>query len=125
MKIIFSTIVSLLCSLTLLAQENKMVVVNTDKEPIAAGKFEPTWQSLSQYKVPDWYRNAKFGIWAHWGPQCQPEQGDWYGRFMYNEDSEQYKWHVEHTKAFVPVDVSGMAVGRLSKPPKIDSVSIL
>lgn len=79
-----------------LAQENKMVVVNTSKEPIASGKFEPTWQSLSQYKVPDWYRNAKFGIWAHWGPQCQPEQGDWYARGMYEEGSEYYKWHVQH-----------------------------
>lgn len=96
MKIIFSTIVSLLCSLMVLAQENKMVVVNTNKEPIAPGKFEPTWQSLSQYKVPDWYRNAKFGIWAHWGPQCQPEQGDWYARGMYEEGSEYYKWHVQH-----------------------------
>lgn len=59
-----------------------------------AGKFEPTWQSLKEYQVPEWFRNAKFGIWAHWGPQCQPEQGDWYGRYMYHEGSEQYKWHV-------------------------------
>jgi alpha-L-fucosidase len=65
-------------------------------EPIAQGKFEPTWESLRQYKVPEWYRNAKFGIWAHWGPQCQPEQGDWYGRFMYDEGNERYKWHVAH-----------------------------
>jgi alpha-L-fucosidase len=59
-------------------------------------KFEPTWESLQQYQVPEWFRNAKFGIWAHWGPQCQPEQGDWYGRFMYDEGSEPYKWHVAH-----------------------------
>jgi alpha-L-fucosidase len=78
------------------AQSNCQIEVNTNKEPIASGKFEPTWQSLQQYEVPEWFRNAKFGIWAHWGPQCQPEQGDWYGRFMYNEGSEQYKWHVEH-----------------------------
>lgn len=31
-------------------------------------KFEPTWPSLAHYKVPEWFRNAKFGIWAHWGP---------------------------------------------------------
>jgi alpha-L-fucosidase len=77
------------------AQENKMVIVNTDKEPIAPGKFEPTWESLSQYQAPEWFRNAKFGIWAHWGPQCQPEQGDWYGRGMYNEGSWQYNFHVQ------------------------------
>jgi alpha-L-fucosidase len=63
-------------------------------KPSPVGKFEPTWPSLAQYKVPEWFRNAKFGIWAHWGPQCQPEQGDWYARFMYDEGSEQYKWHV-------------------------------
>jgi alpha-L-fucosidase len=65
-------------------------------EPMDSGKFQPTWNSLQQYKVPDWFRNAKFGIWAHWGPQCQPEQGDWYARFMYDEGSSQYKWHVAH-----------------------------
>ncbi|MDP4239080.1 MAG: alpha-L-fucosidase [Bacteroidota bacterium] len=65
-------------------------------EPIATGIFEPTWKSLEQYKVPDWFRNAKFGIWAHWGPQCQPEQGDWYARFMYAEGSREYKWSTEN-----------------------------
>ena len=46
-------------------------------------KFEPTDQSLQQYKYPDWFRDAKFGIWAHWGPQAVPRQGDWYARNMY------------------------------------------
>ncbi|HKK11631.1 MAG TPA: alpha-L-fucosidase [Flavobacteriaceae bacterium] len=78
------------------AQIDDMVIVNTDKEPIEKGKFEPTWESLQQYQTPEWFRNAKFGIWAHWGPQCQPEQGDWYGRLMYDEGSPQYKWHLEH-----------------------------
>lgn len=68
----------------------------TGSETIAAGPFMPTWESLQQYKVPDWYRNAKFGIWAHWGPQCQPEAGDWYARGMYEEGSYQYKYHLEH-----------------------------
>lgn len=45
--------------------------------------------------MPDWFRDAKFGIWAHWGPQCQPECGDWYARGMYQEGSDQYKYHVE------------------------------
>ena len=56
------------------------VVVNTSAEPVAAGKFAPTWASLKQYEVPEWFRDAKFGIWAHWGPQCQPEAGDWYAQ---------------------------------------------
>jgi alpha-L-fucosidase len=57
--------------------------------------FEPSWDSLKNYKVPEWYKDAKFGIWAHWGPQCQPERGDWYARGMYEEGSDQYKYHVE------------------------------
>ncbi|ETZ24784.1 alpha-L-fucosidase [Pedobacter sp. V48] len=57
--------------------------------------FSPTWESLRTYKVPEWYKDAKFGIWAHWGPQCQPERGDWYARGMYEEGSDQYKYHVE------------------------------
>lgn len=57
--------------------------------------FSPTWESLKNYQVPNWYRDAKFGIWAHWGPQCAPERGDWYARGMYEEGSDQYKYHVE------------------------------
>ena len=64
-------------------------------EPIAKGVFQPKWESLAQYRTPEWYRDAKFGIWAHWGPQCQPEAGDWYARGMYQEGSGQYKFHLQ------------------------------
>lgn len=57
--------------------------------------FQPTWASLAGYQVPDWFRNAKFGMWAHWGPQCQPEFGDWYAREMYMEGSAKYKYHLQ------------------------------
>ena len=60
------------------------------------GPFLPTWDSLSKYKVPSWFRDAKFGMWAHWGPQCEPEAGDWYARGMYQEGSWQYKSHLEN-----------------------------
>ncbi|TWF35230.1 alpha-L-fucosidase [Chitinophaga polysaccharea] len=62
---------------------------------MAPGPFQPSWESLEQYQVPDWFRDAKFGIWAHWGPQCQPERGDWYARGMYQEGSDQYKYHIQ------------------------------
>lgn len=63
--------------------------------PIAEGPFTADWSSLAQYQeAPDWYRDAKFGIWAHWGPQCEPERGDWYARSMYEEGSYQYKQHI-------------------------------
>lgn len=80
----------------LFAQEANLVPVGPGNEPVAPGKFTPDWESLKQYETPEWFKNAKFGIWAHWGPQCQPGQGDWYARLMYNEGSNQYKWHVEN-----------------------------
>src|SRR5665213_4587201 len=60
------------------------------------GPFQGTRKSLSNYEVPDWFRDAKFGIWAHWGPQSAIEDGDWYARNMYMEGSEQYEYHCEH-----------------------------
>src|SRR6516165_3897081 len=62
--------------------------------PIAEGPFRPTPESLQQYQYPDWFRDAKFGIWAHWGPQAVPRQGDWYAREMYEEGSGDYKDHL-------------------------------
>src|ERR1022692_2939016 len=63
---------------------------------IAPGPFQPTWDSLKQYQAPDWFRDAKFGIWAHWTAQCVPEQGDWYARQMYRQGQPQYDYHVAH-----------------------------
>ena len=80
---------------TITAQENYKVVINTSEEPIAPGKYKPTWQSLSDYQCPEWFRNAKFGIWAHWGPQCEPEYGDWFARNMYIQGNDQYKYSLE------------------------------
>ncbi len=60
------------------------------------GLFEPSWESLKQYETPEWFKDAKFGIWAHWGPQCQPEAGDWYARNMYSQGHWQYNHHLEH-----------------------------
>ena len=47
------------------------------------GPFKPSDESLKQYECPEWFRDAKFGIWSHWGPQAVPRQGDWYARKMY------------------------------------------
>ncbi|PZR32048.1 alpha-L-fucosidase [Caulobacter segnis] len=60
------------------------------------GPFQPTWESLAAgYKVPDWFRDAKLGIWAHWGPQCVPEFGDWYARQMYMQGNRFYEHHLK------------------------------
>jgi len=64
--------------------------------PIAPGPFQPAWDSLKQYNCPEWFRDAKFGIWAHWSAQCVPEHGDWYARGMYEQGSSHYNYHLEH-----------------------------
>ncbi|MGB7986370.1 MAG: alpha-L-fucosidase [Terracidiphilus sp.] len=58
--------------------------------------FAATRHALQSYQIPDWYRDAKFGIWAHWGPQSAIERGDWYARNMYIQGQEQYLYHTEH-----------------------------
>src|SRR5579862_5574307 len=60
------------------------------------GPFKPTWDSLLEYEAPEWYRDAKFGIWAHWSPQCVAEAGDWYARNIYVEGQRQYQYHLDH-----------------------------
>ncbi len=59
-------------------------------------KFEPTFESLRQFECPKWFKDAKFGIWSHWGPQSVPMYGDWYARTMYIEGSDAYKYHLRH-----------------------------
>ena len=80
---------------TVMAQDYQVPVTESD-EPMMTGKYEPTWESLAQYEVPEWFRDAKFGIWAHWGPQCVEGSGDWMARSLYIEGSDQYKHHVEN-----------------------------
>ncbi|MBW4039514.1 MAG: alpha-L-fucosidase [Acidobacteria bacterium] len=60
------------------------------------GPYKATWDSLLQYDAPEWYQDAKFGIWAHWSPQCVPEDGDWYARNMYQQDQKQYQFQQDH-----------------------------
>ena len=62
---------------------------------IATGPFKPNWETLkAQYQAPQWFRDAKFGIWAHWSAQCVPEAGDWYARRMYIQGEKQYDHHL-------------------------------
>ena len=67
-------IMSCLSLNAMMAQDFKSLVSEQD-EKVMKGKFEPTWASLKNYEVPEWFKNAKFGIWAHWGPQCQEGTG--------------------------------------------------
>jgi alpha-L-fucosidase len=59
------------------------------------GPYRADWQSLQKYEVPDWYKDAKFGIFIHWGVYSIPAFGnEWYPRNMYRPDSDEYKHHL-------------------------------
>ena len=65
--------------------------------PVAPGPYSADWKEMSRlYQSPEWWRDAKFGAWAHWDPQSMPEDGDWYSRGMYQEGSAQYNYQVQH-----------------------------
>ena len=62
--------------------------------------FQANWESLKKYEVPEWYRDAKFGIFIHWGVYAVPAYGgggnfgEWYGNYMYQAGSKEYKHHL-------------------------------
>jgi alpha-L-fucosidase len=64
--------------------------------PIASGPYLGTRESLTTFSIPDWFADAKFGIWSHWGPQSSIEYGDWYARLMYIQGSDQYNYHAKN-----------------------------
>ena len=56
--------------------------------------YEATWESLKNYKVPEWYQDAKFGIFIHWGPYAVPGfDSEWYPHNMYVKGGEAYEHH--------------------------------
>ena len=59
------------------------------------GRFNSSVASLETYRTPEWFRDAKFGIWSHWGPQAVAGQGDWYARFMYVPGHPHYDHHLK------------------------------
>jgi alpha-L-fucosidase len=65
------------------------------KPPPPNGPFTAAADSLRTAAVPSWFRDAKLGIWSHWGPQAVPGQGDWYARFMYVPGHPHYEHHVK------------------------------
>jgi alpha-L-fucosidase len=66
------------------------------EQVIAAGPFEPSWDSLKGFQVPEWYQDAKFGIFIHWGVYSVPAFGsEWYPRNMYKQGSREFDHHFE------------------------------
>jgi len=92
-KLLLTTIAAV--ALTATAQ-NYRIPVSEEHEQMQTGQFEPTWESLETHQTPEWFRDAKFGIWAHWGAQCVEGSGDWMARGLYLEGGGQYNYHREH-----------------------------
>lgn len=70
------------------------VLKRVDHQAVS-GPFRPDWQSLANYQVPQWYKNAKFGIFIHWGIYSVPAFGsEWYSRNMYVKGSKEYQHEI-------------------------------
>lgn len=82
------------------------------KKEVAKGRFHDTWESLSDFTMPEWFTKAKFGIFIHWGVFSVPAfSNEWYSRNMYVQGSPEYEHHIKtygpHTefgyKDFIPM----------------------
>jgi alpha-L-fucosidase len=58
-------------------------------------KYKPTWESVKTHETPDWFRDAKFGIYFHWGPYSVPAHAEWYSHWMYVKGHPINKYHLE------------------------------
>lgn len=66
------------------------------EEVIKNGPYEPTWASLSKWRVPEWFQEKKFGIFIHWGIYSVPAHAnEWYSRNMYQQDQPEFNYHRE------------------------------
>ena len=77
---------------------------------------------MQNYRVPEWFRDAKFGIWAHWSAQCVPEQGDWYARRMYTQGDSAYDHHVKtygHPSKFGFMEIDNLWKAERWEPEKL------
>jgi alpha-L-fucosidase len=83
-----------------LAQSSTQAAVQTQlarvRSATEAGPFHSNWDSLAAYRVPEWFRDAKFGIFIHWGVYSVPAfANEWYSRNMYVRGNPAFKHHVQ------------------------------
>jgi alpha-L-fucosidase len=81
--------------------------------------YQPTWDSLNTYGVPDWFSDAKFGLYAHWGLYSVPGFGnEWYGKWMYDPE---HAIHKQHIKKFGSLSTFGYKeFGMVQNPRKLE-----
>lgn len=92
--------------------------------PIASGPYEPTWESIEKNYPgePTWLREAKFGIWVHFGPQSAGESGDWYARNLYKPGHRAYNNHLKRYGH--PSELGYKEVLRDWNPTKLDPAKL-
>jgi len=105
MKICVTVFLAVVCAHPLLAQfpppvppERIQEATRRVDETIASGPFKADWQSLKQHRIPEWFRDAKLGIYTHWGPitvatEAAPGEMEWYGRQLYETNHRAFKYH--------------------------------
>jgi alpha-L-fucosidase len=60
------------------------------------GPYRPDWGTLQKYEIPQWYKDAKFGIFIHWGVFSVPGIGnEWYPRNMYQQKEPEFQQHIQ------------------------------
>jgi alpha-L-fucosidase len=94
--------------------------------PIADGPYQPTWDSIAQNypgKEVAWLREAKFGIWVHFGPQAAGQSGDWYARRMYLQGQLAYNNHLRDFGH--PSEVGYKDLLRDWNPTKLDPAALV
>lgn len=97
--------------------------------PIADGPYDAEWASIAgQYPDADiaWLREAKFGIWVHFGAQSSGNAGDWYAKRMYDPSGRFGDHYKAHLKNFGhPSEVGYKEVLRQWNPDKLDSAALI
>jgi alpha-L-fucosidase len=85
----------IVCLIVIVGLLSGCVTQPSRKKAIAVYKAD--WKSLKQHNpAPDWFRDAKFGIYCHWGVYSVPAfANEWYPRNMHNKNSGEYKHHVQ------------------------------
>jgi alpha-L-fucosidase len=105
-------------------------------DEIAPGPFAADWKSFTADKIqrePSWWRDAKIGVWFHWGPQSMGRNGDWYARFLYQQAPEgrqgraNGRWmYDQHLKLYGhPSEFGYMDVLNAWKAPKFDAAKLM
>ena len=97
------------------APHPKVASALAEIESVASeGPFDPTWDSLESYEIPQWYKDAKFGIFIHWGVYSVPAYGsEWYPRQMYIDAKRRGdNFYEHHAKTY------GLSLIHISEPTR-------